>query len=114
MHGASHWLSCGQTRPVIAGSPSYLALSAAGRKTLRRAPRPAVAAAVYFAIAFVLNHSGKAAAISGGRRAWAMNPDHRSAKKKARDMYYASYSVQICDVKRESKFDRKAKGQAAE
>ena len=49
-----------------------------------------------------------------GMRAWAMNPDHRSAKKKARETYYASYSVQICDLKRESKFDRKAKGHAAE
>lgn len=49
-----------------------------------------------------------------GLRAWAMNLDHRSAKKKGRESYYASYSVQICDVKRESKFDRKAKSQSAE
>jgi len=50
-------------------------LAAAGRKTLRRAPRPAFAAAVYFAIAFVLNHSGKAAVVSDGKSAWAPNPD---------------------------------------
>jgi lactate permease len=51
-------------------------LAAAGRKTLRRAPRPALAAAVYFAIAFTLNHSGKAAvAGADGGRAWAPNPD---------------------------------------
>lgn len=50
-------------------------LAAAGRKTLRRAPRPAFAAAVYFAIAFVLNHSGKAPAVVDGRAAWAPNPD---------------------------------------
>ncbi len=49
-------------------------LRAAGRKTLRRAPRPAFAAAVYFAIAFVLNHSGKLAAVADGRPAWAPAP----------------------------------------
>jgi lactate permease len=49
-------------------------LAAAGRKTLRRAPRPAFAAAVYFAIAFVLNHSGKAPALVEGRPGWAMDP----------------------------------------
>jgi lactate permease len=49
-------------------------LAAAGRKTLRRAPRPAFAAAVYFAIAFVLNHSGKAPAVVDGKPAWAMDP----------------------------------------
>lgn len=47
-------------------------------------------------------------------RAWAMNLEHRSAKTKAREKYYASYSVQVCDLKRESKFDRKAKSQSAE
>ena len=47
-------------------------------------------------------------------RGWAMNTEHRSAKKKAREKYYASYSVQICDVKRETKFDRNAKTRAAE
>lgn len=35
-------------------------LAAAWRKTLKRVPRPAFAASVYFAIAAVLNHSGKA------------------------------------------------------
>jgi lactate permease len=50
------------------------ALAAAGRKTLRRAPRPAFAAGVYFAIAFVLNHSGKTVAMVDGKRAWAMDP----------------------------------------
>ena len=41
-----------------------------------------------------------------GMRAWRMNADHRAAKKKAREIYYASYSVQICELKQESKFDR--------
>ena len=50
-------------------------LGAAWRKTLRRAPRPAFAAAIYFAIAFVLNHSGKTpTAGPGGRALWAMSP----------------------------------------
>lgn len=49
-------------------------LVAAGKKTLRRAPRPAFAAAVYFAIAFVLNHSGKSVAMLDGRPAWVTEP----------------------------------------
>jgi len=49
-------------------------LAAAGRKTLRRAPRPAFAAAIYFAIAFVLNHSGKTPAVVAGKPAWAPSP----------------------------------------
>ena len=49
-------------------------LAAAGKKTLRRAPRPAFAAAVYFAIAFVLNHSGKSVAMIDGRPAWVTDP----------------------------------------
>jgi lactate permease len=49
-------------------------LAAAGRKTLRRAPRPAFAAAIYFAVAFVLNHSGKTLAAAGGRPGWVMEP----------------------------------------
>ena len=49
-------------------------LAAAGRKTLRRAPRPAFAAAVYFAIAFVLNHSGKAPVLVDGHPGWAPQP----------------------------------------
>lgn len=42
-------------------------------KTRRRAPRPAFAAAIFFAIAFVLNHSGKAPVVADGKAAWAMN-----------------------------------------
>lgn len=53
---------------------SLARLRAAGRKTLRRAPRPAFAAAVYFAIAFVLNHSGKSPAVVDGRATWAADP----------------------------------------
>ena len=48
------------------------------------------------------------------QRAWRMNAEHREAQRKARDIYYATYSVQICEVKREAKFDRNTQGQAAE
>ena len=49
-----------------------------------------------------------------GQRAWRMNPEHREAQKKARDIYYQAYSVQVCELKREAKFDRNAPKQAAE
>jgi len=48
------------------------------------------------------------------QRAWRMHPEHREAQRKARDIYYEAYSVQVCEVKREAKFDRKARHQAAE
>ena len=48
------------------------------------------------------------------QRAWRMNAEHRDAQRKGRDIYYESYSSQICEVKREVKFDRKTAGQAAE
>src|SRR5512141_731795 len=48
------------------------------------------------------------------QRAWRMNPEHRDAQRKGRDLYYQDFSLQICELKRESKFDRNAKGQAAE
>ncbi|HXX26694.1 MAG TPA: antibiotic biosynthesis monooxygenase [Pseudolabrys sp.] len=43
------------------------------------------------------------------QRGWRMNPEHLDAQKKARDIYYSSYSLQICELKRESKFDRNAR-----
>ena len=48
------------------------------------------------------------------QRAWRMHPEHRDAQRKAREIYYASYSVQVCEVKRESKFDRNVRGVASE
>jgi len=48
------------------------------------------------------------------QRAWRMHPEHREAQKKAREIYYQSYSLQICKLKRESKFDRNAGRMAAE
>jgi heme-degrading monooxygenase HmoA len=44
------------------------------------------------------------------QRVWRMNPEHRAAQRKGREIYYAAYSIQICEVKRESKFDRIAHG----
>ncbi len=43
------------------------------------------------------------------QRAWRMQPEHREAQKKAREIYYETYNLQICELKRESKFDRKAR-----
>ena len=48
------------------------------------------------------------------QRAWRMHPEHRDAQRKGRDIYYESYSLQICEVKRTSRFDRNAKKEAAE
>jgi heme-degrading monooxygenase HmoA len=48
------------------------------------------------------------------QRAWRMHPEHRDAQRKAREVYYSSYSVQVCELKRESKFDRNARDVAAE
>ena len=39
--------------------PTRAQLQASGRKWLKRAPRPVLAAAIFFAIAYVINHSGK-------------------------------------------------------
>jgi heme-degrading monooxygenase HmoA len=39
-------------------------------------------------------------------RGWRMHPEHREAQKLARERYYESYSVQVCEVIRESRFLR--------
>jgi heme-degrading monooxygenase HmoA len=41
-----------------------------------------------------------------GMRAWRMHPEHRAAQKKASEIYYSEYSIQVCNVVRESKFKR--------
>ena len=48
------------------------------------------------------------------QRAWRMHPEHREAQRNGRDIYYETYSLQICELKRESKFDRNAGRAAAE
>jgi lactate permease len=65
-------------------------LTAVGAKTLRRVPRPAFAAAIFFAIAAVLNNSGKlgAAAPTGG---WAPNPDGANMIKVVADACAATF-----------------------
>jgi heme-degrading monooxygenase HmoA len=39
-----------------------------------------------------------------GLRAWRTHPEHVAAQKLGREKYYSEYSVQICEVRRESKF----------
>ena len=41
-----------------------------------------------------------------GMRAWRMHPEHRAAQKKGRESFYAAYSVQVCEVLRDSTFRR--------
>jgi heme-degrading monooxygenase HmoA len=41
-----------------------------------------------------------------GMRAWRTHPEHVQAQRKARQIYYSEYSVQVCEVVRESKFKR--------
>ena len=48
------------------------------------------------------------------QRAWRMNPEHREAQRKGRDVYYESFNLQVCELKRQSKFERDAASQAAE
>jgi len=56
-------------------------LQAALKKTARRVPRPAFAAGIYFAIAYVLNHSGKVAGVAG----WAPSNDGSNMVKVVAD-----------------------------
>jgi heme-degrading monooxygenase HmoA len=39
-----------------------------------------------------------------GMRAWRMHPEHRQAQRKARQIYYSEYHIQVCELKRESNF----------
>ena len=73
--GGDHPDRAGEAAPVLAGLFLDLGQHAAGaafpeaqtgrrsaaslRKWLKRAPRPMLASAVFFAIAFIINHSGK-------------------------------------------------------
>jgi heme-degrading monooxygenase HmoA len=38
------------------------------------------------------------------QRAWSQNAEHLAAKKEGRASFYAEYSLQICEVVRESRF----------
>jgi hypothetical protein len=35
-----------------------------------------------------------------------MHPEHRAAQKLGRERFYETYSVQVCEVKREARFQR--------
>ena len=39
-------------------------------------------------------------------RAWGQHLEHRKAQQEGRELYYAEYSVQVCEVVRESRFER--------
>ncbi len=43
-------------------------------------------------------------------RGWARQPDHVAAKKKGRDDFYSHYDVMICNVIRQSKWERDGQG----
>jgi heme-degrading monooxygenase HmoA len=38
------------------------------------------------------------------QRNWALNADHVAAKQRGREQFYSEYSVQVCNLLRESKF----------
>lgn len=40
------------------------------------------------------------------QRAWSTQADHVTAKKQGRADFYAEYSLQVCEVLRESRFQR--------
>jgi heme-degrading monooxygenase HmoA len=40
------------------------------------------------------------------QRNWSLNVEHVAAKKKGRERFYSEYSVQVCNVLRESRFPR--------
>ena len=42
------------------------------------------------------------------QRGWSTQAQHVEAKKKGRESFYTEYSIQICDVKRESRFSAEA------
>lgn len=40
------------------------------------------------------------------QRAWRMHPEHRDAQRKGRELYYQDFSLQVCQVMRENRFQR--------
>jgi len=41
---------------------------------------------------------------AASQRAWAMQPEHQAAQRQGREAFYSEYSLQICEVVRESRF----------
>lgn len=44
------------------------------------------------------------------QRAWSLHPEHVAAKKKGRESFYSDYTLQICQVLRESRHPAPARG----
>ena len=42
-----------------------------------------------------------------GMRAWRTHPEHIAAQRKAREVFYEEYSIQVCEVARSGSFKRK-------
>ena len=53
-----------------------------------------------------LAHSLAGKALTSGIWSLDMHPEHRTAQKKAREIYYSEYSIQVCNLVRESRFKR--------
>jgi heme-degrading monooxygenase HmoA len=47
------------------------------------------------------------------QRAWRMHPEHRGAQRKAKEIFYQDYSVQVCQVMRTASFQRQGELAAA-
>ena len=47
-----------------------------------------------------------------GMRQWRMNPEHRAAQRKAREIYYSEYHIQVCEVVRANSFKREEEAAA--
>jgi heme-degrading monooxygenase HmoA len=47
------------------------------------------------------------------QRAWRMHSEHRVAQRQGRDVYYRDYSLQVCQVIRENRFQREATAEVA-
>jgi heme-degrading monooxygenase HmoA len=41
------------------------------------------------------------------QRRWSLNAEHAVAKKRGRDDFYSEYTLQVCSVTRESRFERR-------
>jgi heme-degrading monooxygenase HmoA len=48
------------------------------------------------------------------QRAWRMHPEHRDAQRKAKEIYYQDYSVQVCQVMRTASFKRQGETAATD
>jgi heme-degrading monooxygenase HmoA len=48
-----------------------------------------------------------------GMRTWRMHPEHRAAQRKARELYYSEYNLQVCELVRQSTFKHDEAAQPA-